>query len=311
MNPELTVIIVSYNTCELTLKCIETLYATTKAARFRTVLLDNASSDGSADAVAEAFPQVAVIRSEENLGFGRATNIVAADAHTDWLLLLNPDTEVLPDAVDQLLAFAKANPQAGITGGRTIFPDGSLNGASCWNRITAWSAFCETTGLSRLCKGSKTFNPEGFGSWQRDTVRRVDIVGGAFFMIGRALWTELGGFDPKYFMYGEEADLCLRAARLGYQPMITPEAQIIHLGGSSNGNRADMIVRIAKARGTLIRDHWPAALVPFGLTCLWGWGAGRRSVSGFLKLLPGEKYKEAAAIWRSVWAARSVWLESY
>ncbi|MEM9269456.1 MAG: glycosyltransferase family 2 protein, partial [Pseudomonadota bacterium] len=130
-DPDLTVIIVSYNTRDLTLKALETLYANTTRTAFHTVVLDNASGDGSADAIAAAFPQVELIRSEENLGFAKANNVVAAEATTEWLLLLNPDTEVHPNAIDHLMEFALAHPQAGITGGRTVFPDGSLNIASC------------------------------------------------------------------------------------------------------------------------------------------------------------------------------------
>ena len=308
---ELTVIVVSYNTRALTLKCLETLYAATHEARFRCVVFDNASSDGSADAVAEAFPRVELIRSSDNLGFARANNVVAAGAQTEWLLLLNPDTEVYDGAVDRLLAFARRHPRAGITGGRTVFPDGSLNIASCWNRITPWSAFCQAVGLSTLLKGSALFNPEAFGNWQRDSVRRVDIVVGCFLMIRRALWEDLGGFDLKYFMYGEEADLCLRAARMGYEPMITPEAEIMHLVGASYGNRAEKTVKVAKARSTLIRDHWPSWQEPLGLGLMWVWAAGRRGLTGALDALPGGRFGGAAAKWRHVWQQRGDWLEGY
>lgn len=138
--PELTVIIVSYNTRALTLKCLETLYANTTRTRFHTVVFDNASEDGSAEAVAAAFPQVEVIASKENLGFARANNEVAAKANSEWILLLNPDTEVYENGVDALLEFSRAHPEAGLTGGRTFFPDGSLNPLSCQGEITLWSS---------------------------------------------------------------------------------------------------------------------------------------------------------------------------
>ena len=309
--PELTVIIVSYNTRALTLKCLETLYATTLRTRFRTVVLDNASSDGSADAVAAAFPQVELIRSAENLGFARANNVVAARADTEWLLLLNPDTEVHDGAVDTLLAFSRAHPEAGITGGRTVFPDGSLNIASCWNRITPWSAFCMATGLTAAFRGSELFNPEGMGGWARDSVREVDIVVGCFLMIPRALWTELGGFDLKYYMYGEEADLCLRARARGYRPMITPDAQIMHLVGASSGKLAHKLAMVAQARATLIRDHWPAWQVPFGLAMLWLWGALRVLGARALTMAGRPNAADAARKWQDIWSRRRTWLAGY
>ncbi|WP_420024636.1 glycosyltransferase family 2 protein (plasmid) [Cereibacter azotoformans] len=308
--PELTVIIVSYNTRELTLKAIETLHDTTRATRFRTVVLDNASSDGSAEAITRAFPQVEVIASQENLGFARANNILAAAARTEWLLLLNPDTECHAGAIDNLLAFSKANPRAGITGGRTVFPDGSLNIASCWRRITPWSAFCKGTGLSGVFAGSTLFNPETMADWKRDSVREVDIVQGSFLMIRRALWEELGGFDPKYFMYGEEADLCLRARELGYRPMITPDAEIMHLVGAASRTRAHKYVLSAKGRMTLMERHWPAWQVPFGRATLAFWAGSRTLVFGIVARLTGRK-RARAAHWAEVWSQRHDFLEGY
>lgn len=308
--PELTVIIVSYNTRALTLKALETLYATTRQTRFHTVVFDNASQDGSAEAVAAAFPQVELIASQENLGFAKANNIVAAQAKTEWLLLLNPDTECHEDAVDNLLAFSKANPKAGITGGRTVFPDGSLNIASCWMRITPWSAFCKAAGLASVFSGSRFFNSEGIGGWQRDSVREVDIVVGCFFMIPRVLWDRLGGFDLKYFMYGEEADLCLRARALGCRPMITPEAQIMHLVGAASKQQSRKYVLSAKGRMTLMQDHWPAWQVPFGRATLAAWAGSRALAAGAIARLTGRK-REAAQKWAGVWAARRDWLQGY
>lgn len=306
--PVLSIIVVSYNTRDLTLKCLETLYATTKTTAFHCVVYDNASEDGSAEAVAAAFPQVELIASRENLGFAKANNVVAEAATTPWLLLLNPDTEVHAGAVDNLMAFAQAHPKAGITGGRTVFPDGSLNIASCWMRITPWSAFCAAVGLRSAFPGSAFFNPEAMGRWPRDSVREVDIVVGCFLMIPTDLWRALGGFDLKYFMYGEEADLCLRAAKLGYRPMITPDAEIMHIVGASSGKVARKVMMVAKARTTLIRDHWPAALVPLGLFLMWLWAALRYGASRPLGWL-GKR--EGAAKWATIWAARRDWLAGY
>lgn len=308
--PELTVIVVSYNTKELTLKALETLYETTKQTSFHTVVFDNASEDGSAEAIAAAFPQVELIASPDNLGFAKANNIVAAKATTDWLLLLNPDTECHAGAVDNLMAFMRAHPEAGITGGRTVFPDGTLNIASCWMRITPWSAFCSAFGLSSVFPKSQLFNPEAMGDWQRDTVREVDIVVGCFMMMSRDLWTQLDGFDLRYFMYGEEADMCLRAKALGYRPAVTPEAQIMHLVGASSKAQARKYSMIAKARMTLIRDHWPAAAVPFGALMMTIWAGSRALSLGLLARLTGKK-REAAAKWSEIWSDRRDWIKGY
>lgn len=309
--PELTVIVVSYNTRALTLRALETLFEATHETSFRCVVYDNASEDGSAEAIARAFPQVELIAAEENIGFAAANNVVAEQVTTPYILLLNPDTEVFDGAVDRLMSFACVEPQAGIWGGRTVFPDGSLNIASCWNRITLWSVFCRATGLSSIFRGSEVFNPEAFGAWQRDTVRQVDIVVGCFMLIRTDLWQRLGGFDLKYFMYGEESDLCLRAARDGFRPMITPNAQIMHLVGASFAANERKVVLVMKARATLIRDHWPRWKVPLGLGLMWCWAALRRAATLPLAASSKDRHRALAARWRNIWRARRDWLSGY
>ncbi len=307
--PEVTVIIVSYNTRDLTVKAVETLLKNAGDVTMRVVVFDNASADGSAEAVAARFPDIEVIAHPENIGFGRANNMVAETATSEWLLLLNPDTETHPDAVENLLKFSKAHPEAGITGGRTVFPDGSLNIASCWRRMTVWSLTSNALGLSKLFPNSDLFNREAFGGWQRDTVREVDIVVGCLLMIPTKLWRELGGFDARYFMYGEETDLCLRARRLGYRPMITPEAQIMHLVGASSSQASDKLVRVARAKASLIRDHWPRWKQPIGLTLLWAWSLIRRWGAELNALVRGRTAPRDK--WRAIWQHRGDWLKGY
>lgn len=302
---EVTVIIVSYNTRELTLRAVETLLANSPGLAMKVVVFDNASRDGSAAAVAAAFPQVEVIAHSENIGFARANNLVAERADTPWLCLLNPDTETHPNAISNLLAFAKANPGAGIVGGRTVFPDGSLNPASCWRKISVWSLLTQITGLSRFFPRSDLFNYEGMGGWKRDSVREVDIVVGCFLMLPTRLWRELRGFDPRYFMYGEDADLSLRAQALGFRPMITPDAQIMHLVGASTKKHADKVCAVMRAKATLVRDHWSRPMVPVGLGLLWAWAFARRL--GAMTARSPEQRDRLRQIWRE----RRAWLAGF
>lgn len=306
---EVTVIMVSYNTRELTITAIETLLANAGDVAMRLVVWDNDSADGSADAIAERFPDIELHRSPDNLGFGEANNRVAAMADTEWLLLLNPDTETHPRAVENLLAFAKANPRAGIVGGRTVFPDGSLNIASCWKAMTPWSLTCSAIGLSRVFPNSEFFNVEAMGGWKRDSVRKVDIVVGCFFLIRRELWNELCGFNSRYFMYGEEADMCLRAAKLGYTPMVTPDAQIMHLVGAASAKREDKVKRLMRSKATLIRDHWSRPIQPVGLGLLWLWGGLRYLGARGADKVSGKS--ERSAYWSKIWKARHEWLGGY
>ncbi len=160
---DLTVIVVTWNTRDLTLRCLETLFENTSDVDMRVIVADNNSHDGSADIIAERFPQIDLIRNPGDFGFARANNEAIQQVDSEWILLLNPDTEVHPNAIKNLLAFSKQHPEAGITGGRTVFPDGSLNPTSCWNKMTPWSLFCQMSGLNRIFKNSEFFNAEAIG----------------------------------------------------------------------------------------------------------------------------------------------------
>lgn len=303
--PEVTVIIVSYNTRELTLAAVRTLLDNSPGLHMRVVLFDNASADGSAAAVAAEFPGVEVIACPENLGFAAANNRVAAAATTPYVCLLNPDTETHPGAINALLAFAKAHPGAGIVGGRTVFRDGSLNPASCWRMMTPWSLFASTFGLARLFPNSDLFNREAMGGWKRDSVREVDIVVGCLMLVPTDLWRRLGGFDERFFMYGEDADICLRARALGYRPMITPDATIMHLVGASTKRHADKVCAVMQAKSTLIRRHWPRWMVPLGLVQFWLWGLVR-GLAG--KVHPDPAQRERLS---QIWRERKRWLAGF
>lgn len=303
---EITVIIVSFNTKDITITAIETLLEHAGDVSLRVVVWDNDSQDGSAEAVAERFPDLEVVKHPDNVGFAKANNEAAKGATSDWILLLNSDTEMLPGGVEKLLDFAKQNPGAGIVGGRTVFADGSLNITSCFNRMTIWSLFCAAFGLTYIFPRSTLFNPEAIGSWQRDSVRKVDIITGCWLLARTDLWNELGGFQEKYFMYGEDNDLSLRAGKLGYQPMISPEAQIVHLGGASKVTREKKMVQLARGKATIVHEHWSKPAKPIGLGLLWLWAAVRVAA---VKL--AGKGSPDQSIWPGVWAKRKHWLAGY
>lgn len=300
--PRLTIIVVSYNTRQITLDCLTSIYAQTHEIDFELIVVDNASSDGSADAIAEAFPQADLLRSAENLGFARANNIAATRARGEYLLLLNPDTVVLDQSIDRLMRFAITQPDAMIWGARTLFPDNRLNPYSCWRDQSLWTLFCRLTGVTRLAPESNLWNPEVYGGWLRDTEREVDIVVGCVFLIPRAFWERLGGFDLRFVMYAEEADLCLRARALGARPRLTPSAEFVHYGAASDTVRADKTVRVIKAKMTLILKHWqgPRRWLGIWLMALWPWS---RQLLERLRGRPGE--------WSEIWARRKEWMKGY
>jgi len=304
---ELSIIVVSYNTRELTLECLRSLYTQTDGISFEVFVVDNASSDYSAEAIAESFPQVKMIRLDENIGFARANNLAAERARGDYLLLLNPDTVILDKAIQKLLSFAHTRPENGIYGGRTLFGDGTLNPSCCWARSTPWSEFCRTIGLSTLFRRNAAFDPESLGRWPRDTIREVDIVTGCFFLIRRNLWEHMNGFDPAFFMYGEEADLCLRARAAGARPIICPDAAIIHYGGRSETNRANKLVQMLRARRLLMQRHWTSRWISFGRATQTLAVLHRLMAYHSLAHLRLRAAKNASAAFTEVWRRRREW----
>lgn len=307
---DVSIIVVSYNTREMTLACLRSVFDQTRETSFELIVVDNSSTDGSADAIDSEFTgRIRFVRSRENMGFARANNEAARLASSEFLLLLNPDTVVLRGAIDRLIEFAHRRPAAGIWGGRTLFADGSLNPTSCWARQTLWSVLCRATGLSGVFKNSSLFNPEALGGWLRDSEREVDIVTGCFFLVRRDLWERLGGFDPAFFMYGEEADLCLRARALGARPRVTPNAEIVHYGGASESVKADKLVRLLRAKSQLMRRHWSPITAAIGVRLLALWCLNHATAWRLARLLGrGERAASTAAFWGAGWTRRREWM---
>ena len=309
---DVSIIVVSYNTRAMTEAALSSILAETRTTSYEVIVVDNASSDGSAEMIAAHPLQPRLIPLRDNVGFARANNLAAREARGRFLLLLNPDTLVLDCAIDRLVAFARRRPEARIWGGRTLFADGRLNPASCWNRMTPWSLFCRASGLAVFFPGFELFNGEAIGGFARDDERRVDIVSGCFFLIETALWRGLHGFDPLFFMYGEEADLCLRAHAFSARPMITPDATIVHYGGASERVRSDKMVRLLAAKASLIDRHWRPAFAGTGRALLAAWPLTRMIATSAIAVLTfGAMMGETATTWRQVWARRSEWRCGY
>lgn len=312
-SPAVSILIISYNTREMTLACIESVFEQTRKHDFEVIVLDNRSQDGSAVAIRSRFPQVKLHASAENLGFAGGNNAAAAMARGKRLLLLNPDTLILDGAIDRLLDYAYTTPEARVWGGRAVFPDGSIN-ASCWNDMTLWSSICRGFGLTWLFPRSKFFNPESIHKWDDLSEERdVDIVVGCFLMIDRPLWEELGGFDPTFFMYGDEVDLCLRARKLGARPKITPKATIIHYGGGSEPSSEDKLVKVLKGRATVMREHWMPPAAVLGRWTLISMAGIRALGSKFLR--PPERKGGGRDghndVWSAVFRRRREWCSGW
>ena len=305
--PKVSIIVVSYNTRLMTLECLRSV-ATQTAASHEVIVIDNASSDGSAAAIAAEFPDMILLAETANHGFAKANNIAAEQASGEYLLLLNPDTVILDHAIDKLLDFAAAQPAAQIWGGRTLYGDGSLNRTSCFQAMSLWNVFCRASGLASASGNHRWFS-ETYGGWDMEGERAVDIVTGCFFLLKTALWRDLKGFNPTYFMYGEEADLCLRATRnFGAAPRVTSQSVITHYGGASEPVRADKLVRLFSAKATLIRHHFKGWQKPFGLWLFKITPLVRLLVLSLAAPITRKaSHLQAREVWRNVWQRRDEW----
>lgn len=306
---DVSILIVSYNTRAWLRRCLQSVYRETHDVSFEVIVVDNASLDGSAELVRTEFPAVRLVASQENLGFAKGVNVGAEMASAEYLMLLNPDAMVHDRAVDQLYRFATTNPQHGIYGGRTLALDGAVDPRSCWALPTPWSMFCFGLGLSTIFRQSRLFDPESLGCWNRDSVREVGVVSGSVLLVPQKLWRALGGFNPAFFMYGEDADLCARAAALGYRPAVTPDAVVTHAVGASSSAHADKMTLVMKGKSTFLRRHWPPLQRRFGLSMLVLGAAVRAATGSMLERLGHRRARRSA--WQEVWRRRADWLPGY
>jgi GT2 family glycosyltransferase len=300
---ELSVLMVTYNAAYHVERTLTALCAQSKPdVDFEVLVSDNGSADDAADIAERILGPGPVERLGGNTGFAHGVNAAAARARGRYLLLLNPDAEPKPGAIDALLAHLKANPSDGIVGGRTLDANGSLEPRSCFGQITPWSLTCSALGLSALARGSRLFDTEALGGWARDSVRHVDVVSGGLMLISRELWDRLDGLDEGFVIYGEDQDLCLRAAKLGARPSITPHAVVVHdIGASSGGDRIGRDVLVLAGRAGVVQRH----LGPWRRYGLFVMRVG------VLARAVAERVLGRRARWSGVWRRRAEWAEGW
>jgi GT2 family glycosyltransferase len=227
---ELSIVIVNWNTRDLLTQCLDSIYAHPPDCEFAIWVVDNASSDGSAQMVGARFPNVRLIKNRENLGFARANNQALRASTGLYLLLLNPDTEVSANALTQLVKYLQNHPKVGIAGANLINADGTYQ-SSFASFPTLLSELLNATGLMRWFYRSRISIRE---STDNSQVQSVDWVSGACLLVRRQAFEEVGLLDEEYFLYGEEMDWCYRMKRHGWQVSHLPSARVIHLEGQSS-----------------------------------------------------------------------------
>jgi GT2 family glycosyltransferase len=231
--PDISIIIVNYNVKEFLLNSLESVFKAAQGLEIEVIVVDNASEDGSVEALQKNYPKVILIRNEENLGFGKANNIGLKKANGKYILLLNPDTIVREDTFVKMIAFFESHRDAGMAGCKVLNPDGTLQLACRRSFPGPWTSFTKVAGLSSLFPKSKLFAKYNLTYLDENQTYEVDSISGSFMMFRKEVYEKVGGFDDRFFMYGEDLDLCYRVRKAGYKVYYFHETEIIHYKGES------------------------------------------------------------------------------
>jgi len=254
---DLSIIIVSWNVRDLLLDCLNSVYAETKGVSFEVFVVDNASSDGSAEMVEQEFPQVKLIRNQENLGFAKANNQAIRQSKGRYVLLLNPDTVVVNDALANMIPFMEAHQDVGAVGPRLLNPDGTVQLWCGGSFPTPLTEFFRLAKLSYLFPKSRIFGRRLMSFWDRNDTREVDLLSGACMMVRREAINQVGLMDEDFFMYADDVEWCYRIKKAGWKIYLYSDAEIIHLVGQSMLQSADkMAVEAYKSMYLFFKKHY-------------------------------------------------------
>jgi GT2 family glycosyltransferase len=263
---DVAIVLVSWNTRDLLLACLDSLPDAVGALRADVWVVDNHSADDSVAAVhawlqAEVALPVHIIENAHNAGFAAANNQAIAVSTGRYVLLLNSDTIARPASIERLVRFADEHPGVGLVGAMLLNPDGSYQGSFA-DFPSLWSELLSASGLGERLFGRWYPN---YGPGQAQAARQVDYIQGACMLARRAAVEQVGLLDEAYFMYNEETDWCLRMRRAGWETWYAPGARIVHYGGQSTKQvRHAMVQALYRSKVRFFHKHYgplPAALL--------------------------------------------------
>jgi len=288
---DLGIVIVSYCTRDLLRDCLRSVYATQGSLTFDVCVVDNASSDGSAKMVATEFPQATLIANEKNVGYPAANNQGlealgfqrSGDETTEtetprFALLLNSDTKLPADALDEMVGFMVEHPEAGAAGPKLVRSDGSLDLACRRSFPTPEVSFYRMVGLSRLFPSSRRFGRYNLTYLDPDQLTEVDSVVGAFMLVRGEAIHDVGLMDETFFMYGEDLDWAYRIKAAGWKIYYNPSVTVLHIKKASTRQNPRAQVEFYRAMDIFYKKHF-AAQTPW-----WLHGLIVGAVSARLKL---------------------------
>lgn len=245
--PDVSILMVGYNSAPFLPACLASLGQGVRRPAFELLFIDN-GSDGSERLVSELVPGVRILSGRGNIGFGAANNLLGAQARGEFLLLLNPDTRLLPEAVDRLIDAARDHPQFGILGGSTLL---DMQGETMMPPLELPD---HRTILRSMVRRAR----QPVRGAVNECVVPASATSGGFMLVRHELWQALGGFDERYFLYGEDLDLCRRAAVSGWKVGSVATARVYHDVGSGEFGSARRLLLRARGTATYHHSHFPA-----------------------------------------------------
>ncbi|HMT00092.1 MAG TPA: glycosyltransferase [Saprospiraceae bacterium] len=233
--PTLSIVIVNYNVRHFLTNCLDSIEKSKKMGfQVETIVVDNASIDGSISAIHASFPEVILIENKTNVGFGKANNQGFSVASGQYILALNPDTILQEDTLSRCWQFMESNRDCGVLGVKMVDGSGTYLPESKRGRPGLWNAFCKFSGLTALFPKSKWMSGYYLGHLDEDQLQEVDVLCGAFMFFRSEALLPCKGFDEDFFMYGEDIDLSVRIKKAGWKVVYLPDTRIIHFKGESS-----------------------------------------------------------------------------
>lgn len=230
---DLSIIIVNWNSKEYVRKCLDSIRAGTRNLDYEIIVIDSGSFDGCAEMIREEYPQVRFFQSQENLGFAKSNNLAFQTAAGEFVLFLNPDTEIVGPAINVLHSALKSLPNAGAVGGKLLNTDGTVQTSCIQAFPTILNQILNAEILRRLTPRAGIWDMKALFD-SAGNASEVDMISGACLMIRQTVFRKIGQFNTEYFMYVEDLDLCYRLRKLGFANYYIGEAVIVHHGGGSS-----------------------------------------------------------------------------
>jgi len=231
--PQLSIIIVNWNSKDYLRKCLHSIYSNTRGISFETIVVDGASFDGCGEMLAREFPQVKFVQSEKNVGFAKANNLGFEQSQGECVLFLNPDTEIVGNALNTLHDFLKKNSDAGIAGAKLLNTDGSVQMSCIQTFPTISNQFFDAEILRNSFPRHSFWGITPLFSGDNKPAE-VEVISGACLMLTRTAFQKIGRFSDDYFLYAEDLDLCFKTHLAGFKNYYVPAAAIVHHGGGSS-----------------------------------------------------------------------------